>query len=190
MATGTGSGAGVSAPGYGGTARDGGLHHCATTAARQVVERCVHARVAVAFMAKHLAGMDSALKFLSTDKCADVRLVCGQVHFLALGLVLGRAAPVRALMLSTGAESTAGTVTGGEFITIQSHVGTNPLHLSRITATINHDHHFARRALAQVAFLHAAMTTAQGFLAEAVADWDGVFAGGSLLAMKENIDRF
>lgn len=102
----------------------------------------------MAFMAKHLAGMDSALEFLSTDKCADVRLVCGQVHLLALGLVLGRAAPVRALMLSTGAESTAGAVTGGEFIAIQSHVGADPLHLGRSTAAVDHDHHFARRALA------------------------------------------
>lgn len=34
------------------------------------------------------------------------------------------------------------------------------------------------------------MAAAQGFLAEAVADWDGLFAGGSLLAMKEHIDRF
>lgn len=41
-----------------------------------------------------------------------------------------------------------------------------------------------------MAFLHAAMTTVQGLLAETVADWDGIFARGSLLAVKQEIDRF
>lgn len=111
-------------------------------------DKLTHARVAMAFVAQHLTGVDSALEFLSTDKCANMGLVCGQVHFFALRLVLGWAAPVRALVLSTGAESAAGAVTGRELIAIESHIRTDPLHLGRSTAAVDHDDHFARRALA------------------------------------------
>lgn len=144
----------------------------------------------MAFVAKHVTGVDSALEFLSTNQCADMGLVRGQVHFFALGLVLGWAAPVRTLVLSTGAEAAAGAVTRGELIAVESHVGTDALHLGRSTAAVDHDHHFTRGALAQVAFLHAAMATAQGLLAEAVTDWDGILARGSLFAVKQDINRF
>lgn len=61
----------------------------------------------MAFVAWHLTCVDAALEFLPAYKSARVSFVGGLIDLARLGWVFGRAAAVGALMLATGAESSA-----------------------------------------------------------------------------------
>lgn len=113
-----------------------------------------------------------------------------EVALLGLGLVLGRAALIGTLMLSTCPKSSAGAVASRELIAINSHIGANPLDLGTAAATVDIDGHPTRGAFPEVALLHATMAALQGLLTDATAERDRIRAGSSSPTLEQHIHGF
>lgn len=128
----------------------------------------------MSLVAEHLTGVDATLQLLAAGQGADVRFQSCQIALLALRLVLGRTAPVGALMLAASAKTSAGTIAGRELISIKTHIGADALHLRRSAATVDRYRNLARCACSQMTLLHAAMSAVQWLLADASTAWNGI----------------
>jgi hypothetical protein len=135
-------------------------------------------------VAKHLAGVDTALQLLATDQSTDMGFMSRKIAFFGLGLVLGRATLIGTLMLAAGAKASARTIASWQFIAVETHVGTNSLNLSSTTATIDLDSHLTRSAFSQMTFLHTPVATLQVLLAKATTDRNGIRARRPRLALE------
>lgn len=130
----------------------------------------------MAFVAWHFTCVDAALELLSTDKSACVSFVGGLIDLARLGWVLGRAATVGALMLATGAESSALLLARGNTVAICRHFGANTLDMGRSAAAIHQDHFLARSTFSSMALLGTAVSAIENLLTDVPAHWNRVEA--------------
>lgn len=150
-----------------------------------ILATLTHARVAMAFVAWHLTCVDATLEFLPADKSARVSFVSGQINLARLGWVLGRAAAVGALMLATGAESSAQLLAGGDTVAMHRHFGANTLDMSRTAATIHQDGLLARSTFSAMALFGTAVSAIENLLTNVAAHWNRVQAGCAQFAVQQ-----
>jgi hypothetical protein len=133
--------AGVSALRHGCSTGDWRVEDGTATVAGEFVERRVQAWVAVAFVAEHLTGMDTALQLLPADQGASMGFLSDRVHLdSSLGLRLCRTASGSALVLPARPKTSAGLAANwktGTAGTVQIHIGADPVHMSGSTAAVD-----------------------------------------------------